>query len=1125
MMKRSLFPASLTLLAGWSLPMVMFAAPETKATDASKAALELKREDFAKFPDVKHPIALDVDEQGRVYVAETYRYERLGIIDNRGKPVRELADLQMTTLEERERIAREWLASGELDADLAARKSFYSDPGDGRDNFLTKYSEKVALLVDTNHDGKADKRTDFAAGFNEILDGPAAGVLAWGGKVWLTCIPNLWLLADVDGDGVAEQRTSLARGFGVRNGWYGHDLHGLALGPEGRIYFTVGDRGFNLRTAEGRVLSGPTTGAVFRCWPDGSEMEVVARGLRNPQELAFDDFGNLFTGDNNCDAGDKARIEFILPGAEYGWEVSYQDQQHRGPWMRENLWQLRPAKDDATYPAWTIPPVAHLAAGPSGLAAYPGIGLPARYAGHLFLCDFRGGGNGSIFAFKPEADGAGFKLGDVHVIENGVGVADVAFGYDGRMYVADWGNAWEQNDAGRIYTLTHEASRQDAVVAEVQSILAKGFARRSVQELCGLLGHRDRRIRMKAQMALSGRPVPEVLESLLPLARKADTLLARVHALWTLGLLTRQNPLLLTEFTPFLADSEAEVRAQAARLLGEGHHAASAPPLIALLKDPVPRVQMMAGLALAKLADLSAVDGLLALAEVNDDRDVCVRHAAVMGLSACSNGAELVEKGASHASRAVRLAAVLALRKQSAPEVARFLADADPQIVTEAARAIYDQNITGAMSALSESLSTTEVPTALRQEGYLRRALEANLRTGREQDAQRVAVVAALPDGPGIPDAFRLVALTALANWDSPPPREGVWSRWDPQPARPAGLARAAIRAQMPELLKFAKGEVRLQAQSLDNKFGAEKSPDALLALIKDPATAEAMRLDYFQTLCARGSAANSQIEAACAGIMINPAAAPRLRVEARAQLIKRQPANTLAMLNEALLTGSTLEKQDAVQRMAKLHGQESDKKLQALGNELVAGTLDPVVQVEVLEMLRHRDEKRSPWRKILEHYDEFMNQGTDPLALHRVSQVGGDADAGHQIFLNHQTAQCLRCHAVGGHGGIVGPDLKGVARRMDASGLLEALVYPSAKVADGYGIVTIEFNDGKNISGVLLKQSSESVTVLDGTTPRTFPASVIKSMSAPLSAMPPMAALLTPRELRDVLAYLQTMK
>ena len=1115
----------LLLLASLATPAVLLSTPESTAKDDAKADLVLKRDDFAKSPDVKHPIALDVDEQGRVFVAETYRYERLGIIDNRGKPVRELADLQMTTLEERERTAREWLASGELDADLAARKPFYSDPGDGRENYLTKYSEKVALLVDENHDGHADKRTDFAAGFNEILDGPAAGVLAWGGKVWVTCIPNLWLLADKDGDGVAEQRTSLARGFGVRNGWYGHDLHGLAIGPEGRIYFTVGDRGFNFRTAEGRMLSGPATGAVFRCWPDGGEVEVVARGLRNPQELAFDDFGNLFTGDNNCDAGDKARIELILPGAEYGWEVSYQDQPHRGPWMRENLWQMRAAKDDATYPAWTIPPVGHLAAGPSGLAAYPGIGLPARYAGHLFLCDFRGGGNGSIFAFKPEAEGAGFKLSDVHAIENGVGVADVAFGYDGRMYVADWGNAWEQNDAGRIYTLAHEASRQEAIVAEVQTILAEGFSKRSVQELCGLLGHRDRRIRLKAQATLAGRPIPEVLERLMPLARKADRMIARIHALWTLGMLARQNPLLLTEFTPFLSDVESEVRAQTARLLGEGHHAASAPPLIALLKDPVPRVQLMAGLALAQLADHSAVDGLLALAEANDDRDVYVRHAAVLGLSACATSVELVDKGAGHASRAVRLSAVLALRKQSAPEVAKFLADADPQIVTEAARAIYDQNITGAMPALAESLSRTEVPAALRQEGYLRRALEANLRTGREEDAERVAAVAALADGPGIPDSFRLVALAALANWDAPSPREGVWSRWDPQPARPAGLARAAIRAHLPDLLKFAKGEVLLQAQSLDNKFGAEKTPDALLALIKDPAISDAMRLDYLQTLGARATGANSQMEAACAAIMINPGAPPRLRVEARAQLIKRQPANTFAMLTEALLTGSTLEKQDAVQRMAKLHGSESDKRLQALGNELVAGTLDPVVQVEVLEVLRHRDEKRSPWRKILEHYDEFMNQGSDPLAMHRVSLAGGDADLGHQIFLNHQTAQCLRCHSVGGHGGIVGPDLKGVAKRLDANGLLEALVYPSARVADGYGIVTIDFPDGKNLSGVLQKQSAESVTILDGTTPRTFPSSGIKSMSAPLSAMPPMAALLTPRELRDVLAYLQTMK
>jgi putative heme-binding domain-containing protein len=198
---------------------------------------------------------------------------------------------------------------------------------------------------------------------------------------------------------------------------------------------------------------------------------------------------------------------------------------------------------------------------------------------------------------------------------------------------------------------------------------------------------------------------------------------------------------------------------------------------------------------------------------------------------------------------------------------------------------------------------------------------------------------------------------------------------------------------------------------------------------------------------------------------------------------------------------------------------------MQELGAELITGGLNEAVQVEVLEILRHRDEKQSPWRKLLEHYDEFMSQGTDPLAAHRVALVGGNADLGQALFLNHQSAQCQRCHGVGGHGGIAGPDLKGIATRHDAVYLLESLVYPSAKVVDGYGVVSLSLNDGRSVVGLLQSRTGTSVTVLDGTTPRTFATSTIKEMSSPLSAMPPMAALLTPRELRDVLAYLQTLK
>ena len=1098
---------------------------KSPAATGPRVDLVLKKEEFSKFPQVQHPIALDVDEQGRVFVAETYRYEKRGIIDNRGKPKREMADLQMTTLEERERIAREWLASGELDKDLESRKGSYSEPTDGRANYLTKFSEKVACLVDENRDLHADKRTDFASGLNGILDGPAAGVLAWNGKVWLTCIPNLWLLEDKNQDLVAETKTSLARGFGIRNGWFGHDLHGLAMGMDGRIYFSVGDRGFNLRTKEGRVLSGPFTGGVFRCWPDGAELELVARGLRNPQELAFDDFGNLFTGDNNCDAGDKARIEFIVEGADYGWEVSYQDLQHRGPWLREKLWEMRPAKEDPSYPAWTIPPVGHLSAGPSGLAAYPGTGLPEKYAGHLFLCDFRGGGNGSIFAFKPDADGAGFKLADVHAIENGVGVSDVTFGYDGRMYVSDWGNAWDQNDAGRIYTMTHEESQKLPIVADVQKLAAEGMEKRSVAELCKLLDHQDRRIRMKAQQALAGKPVPEILERLLSVARKAATLPGRLHALWAVGMMSRANPVLLTEVVGFLKDESPEMRVQAAKILGDGKSTSSAPQLIALLKDPAPRVKLFAGLALAKLADPTALPALLAMAQENDDKDPMIRHAAVMGLAACSSAPELLEKTQAHASRAVRLAAVLALRKLEAGEIAKFLTDADPQIITEAARGIYDKQILSALPALAASLDRQDIPVGLRQEGFLRRAIEANYRLGKAEDAERVAKAAAMGADSGMPDAFRLVALEKLATWDNPEPREGVWGRWSVLPARPAGVARPAIKAHLPKLLTFAKGDVLTKAREVDNKFGAEKSPEALVALIRDETQPESLRLDYLRTLDAHGASTTAPTEEICKFILSIPQSSARLRTECRSILIKRQPATTMAQLNDAFLLGQPLEKQEAVMILSRLRTAESEKRLAELGNELVAGTLDPTIQVEVLEAVRHRDEKRSVWRKILEHYDERMEQGGDPLAIHRVALQGGDPDAGHTLFLNHQAAQCLRCHAVGGQGGIVGPDLKGVATRGNTTYLLESLVNPSAKVAEGFGIVSVTLNDGKSVAGVLQSKTDKGLTILEGTTPRVIPASEVKEMTPPMSGMPPMGALLTQRELRDILAYLQTLK
>ena len=213
----------------------------------------------------------------------------------------------------------------------------------------------IAIIVDDSSSMSAPKK-----GKGNDPDGIAAGVLTHGDEVTFACVPHLWRLVDTDGDGRADVRRSLSEGYGVNMGFFGHDLHGLIRGPDGRLYFSIGDRGFHVQTDDGRVLSDPKRGAVLRCEMDGSGLEVVATGLRNPQELCFDDFGNLFTGDNNGDGADKARWVHVIEGGDSGWRYAYQwinRPNLRGPWNAEKLWH----PPHAGQAAYVVPPIANLA--------------------------------------------------------------------------------------------------------------------------------------------------------------------------------------------------------------------------------------------------------------------------------------------------------------------------------------------------------------------------------------------------------------------------------------------------------------------------------------------------------------------------------------------------------------------------------------------------------------------------------------------------------------------------------------------------------------------------------------------------------------------------------------------
>ena len=237
-----------------------------KAIKRFKAPPGMKVELFAAEPHLANPVAFRFDEKGRCYVCETFRHFA-GVLDIRGI---------MDWLDEE-------LACRTVDDRLAEMKRHLGD----RLKDFTVESERVKLLEDRDGDGRVDHSTVFADGFNTVLDGIGASVLPRNGKVWYTDIPNLWLLEDTKGDGVADVRKSLHYGFGVRVGFLGHDLHGLRFGPDGKLYFSIGDRGSNIKVND-KMVGNPDTGGVFRCTPDGSGLELFAFGLRNPQDLTFD---------------------------------------------------------------------------------------------------------------------------------------------------------------------------------------------------------------------------------------------------------------------------------------------------------------------------------------------------------------------------------------------------------------------------------------------------------------------------------------------------------------------------------------------------------------------------------------------------------------------------------------------------------------------------------------------------------------------------------------------------------------------------------------------------------------------------------------------------------------------
>ncbi len=781
-----------------------------RAISRLKAPAGFKLELVAAEPLLANPVAFCFDERGRIYVAETHRVgSGNGVEDNRGH--------------------MDW-----LDDDLAAqtvedRVAYINKHLGPRAEAYTKLSERIKLLYDTDSDGRMDASRVFADGFNGIADGAGAGVLAHRGDVFYTCIPNLWKLGDADRDGRADERKSLHYGYGVRFAFYGHDLHGLAIGPDGRLYFSIGDRGLNVTTAEGRKLINTDSGAVLRCELDGSDLELFCKGLRNPQELAFDDYGNLFTCDNNSDGGDQARWTYLVEGADYGWRMHYQYLPDRGPWNRERLWH--PQHDGQA--AYIVPCIANITDGPSGLTYYPGTGLTEEYKSHYFVCDFRGGAaNSCIHTWSQRPKGASYELVGARKFLEGLLVTDCDFGPDGGLYASDWIEGWSGTGRGRIYRIVPDAAK-DPLVAEVKKRLAEGFDQRPTDELVKLLGHADRRVRQGSQLALAEQ---EAIEPLIEVAKNGKPLVARVHAIWALGQIARHKPTTRPQISEKIASSfdeaPSEVAAQIVRTFGDSPALRSK----AIDHDDA-HVRHLAALAIRGDATEHA-QALVELLRRNANHDPVIRHSAAFGLSRLEDKGVL-EKFVTDESPAVRIGVLLAWRHLADARIARFLNDSEPRLALEAARAIHDVPIDGAMNELALRIDKRHGGAGEEYDALLRRVLNANFRLGKAEHAAALAMYAGRDDAP---EHLRVEAIAMLGDWQKPSPRDRVLGNWRPLASRDPAVAADALTKELAAVFR-GPSSVRRTAGAVAAKLGIREVVPELRAIVSDTTNEPAARV------------------------------------------------------------------------------------------------------------------------------------------------------------------------------------------------------------------------------------------------------------------------------------------
>ena len=1020
------------------------------------------------------------------------------------------------------------------------------------------------LLV---YDGDNDKIPEKVRTYCDKVQN-IQGILALNGEVFVTAEgpegSALYRLADKDRDGVLESVRALVR---FECAVLEHGAHGIVLGLDGLLYVLLGnhakvvgnyDDGSPHRDYyEGDLLhpryedpGGHAVGikapggTIIRTDTEGSGVQLVAGGLRNPYDLAFNRDGEMFIHDADMESDDgtswyrPTRLCHVIPGGEYGWRSGW------AKWPDYFVDSLPAALDTGR-------------GSPAGIVVYNHFMYPARFHGAIFTADWS---QGRILAVQLKRSGATYTAtSEVFLEGNPMNVTDLEVGPDGWLYFTTGG----RGTAGGIYRVVW----QGQVPAEVTD-LGTGLTSVIRQPQVQASYSRQNIAAIRKQMGSNWD------HSLIGVARSAaNPAQYRIQALDLMQLFgPPPSPELLIE----LSQEPSElVRAKAAELMGLHATDATRDRLVALLDDNDRAVRRKACEALSRCDHAPPLDKLMKLI-ASDDRFEAWAARRVLERMPVESWSEDVLNSTDHRVLVQGCLALmiahpsrdngLAVLQQLSKATEKFVSDknfVDMLRVMQVAIAggeLAPDEIPGLRRQLAEEFPAGE-PTMnrelmrllafLQESSILDRYLTYLKSNAPEADKLHVAMhLRFLESGWTLKQRLSLLDYYEQAN----------------RHKGGASYARYVINATR----DFCKG--LSEEESRQVLASGEKWPNAALgALYKLPNQLDAELLgqlieldgkiakqsgDSIQRLqvgiiavLARSGDEQSQAylrkiwdtaperrQAAALGLAQNPTgenwfylvrSLPVLEAAAAAQICVKltdvdQAPEEAEPYRQAILLGLKMRKKNDARPDA---AQPAIGLLSYWTGENLAADDPEDKQLEAWQKWYADKYPDQPEAKLPELAASAKYTAEELLTYLAGDDAHGAASRGAAVFTK---AQCAKCHRFDGQGESFGPDLTTANSRFTRKELLESIVFPSHVISSQYAGKTVRTTDGRTLTGLVVPGAAGETIVVEPTGDKVTLSEGDIQATKPSKQSPMPAGLLDAlslEEIADLFAYLQRTK